>query len=90
MLSMDSSKCIWTGGGTCPQLVTYPSSPDRVSFVFQFAQIPSLLRQSGLVDLVLQILSVHQLMIDVFQRTSRSRNELLGRKNLWVARDLGS
>ena len=42
--------------------MTYPSSRDRVSFVFQFAQIPSLLQQPGLVDLVLQILSVHHII----------------------------
>ena len=67
MLSIDSSKCIWDW------------SRDRLSFVPGFAQIPSLLQ--NLVDLVLQILSVHRKLINVFQRTSRNCCKLLGRKH---------
>ena len=68
-----------TGGRTCLWLVTYPSSRGRVSFVFQFDKIPSHRQQSELVDLVLQILCTSKTWY-VFQRTSRSRHELLGRK----------
>ena len=72
-----------TGSRTCPQLVTYHSSLHRVSFVFQFTQIPSLLQQSGLVDLALQILEVVMNSLDASSLGSNLRAQEIWAQSLW-------
>ena len=73
-----------TGGRTFSQQVTSLPSRDPLSFVSQFVQIPSLLQQLELVDLVLQNLSVHRAIDRCLPENFHKLSQALWSQPLWA------